>query len=393
MRRQPHPRFAQSQQFRAMKIGQISKHYFPITGGQQTYIQNLIDVFAKNNIESNIFQPYAPGAQERDNVTVTSPFSILHRLDRFVQNNRFVQNISWSFFNLELRMFKKKISEQDILICHYSFHYNAVKWHKKVIVLSHGVLWSSRIRTRFDKTLRKLDMSLKMNNQICIVANDTDFIRRIGVDVEEGKGYFEEIKKNIWFIPNCIDDTFFCPDSTIEKEKVLLVPRNIREDRGIDLAIEAFGLFKEKFPEYKLKIVGGPTKGKYFEHCVALISFLNLSSSITFVGSCDWRLMRDHYRSATLTIIPSLEKEGTSLSALESMGCGTPVVGTNVAGLRDLPIVKADPDPKALSMKLVEALQNLDALALQQMNSVRTIFNIRNWEKAWMEVVTKTYKK
>lgn len=368
-----------------MKIGQISKHYFPIVGGQQTYIQNLIDVFNNNNIESKIFQPYAPGANEKENVVVTSPFEILQRLDRYVQN------IGWFIFNFELFFFKSRLAEQDIIISHYSFHYPTVKWHKRVIILSHGVLWSNKLQTFFDRILHKMDSTILDQKGVFIVANDTDFLRRIGVSVREGLGYFKEVKENVWFIPNCIDDNFFSPDSRIKKEKVLLVPRNIRPDRGIDLAIKAFVIFSRIHPEFTLKIIGGPCKGKYFKYCDKLIDDLGVREKVFFAGSVEWSDMPDEYRRATLTIVPSIEKEGTSLSALESMGCGTVVVGTNVAGLKDLPIVKAKPTPEDLAQKLNEALLDADRLSINQFESIKTTFNIRNWEKSWIEVVTKIY--
>jgi glycosyltransferase involved in cell wall biosynthesis len=368
-----------------MKIGQISKHYYPITGGQQTYIQNLIEVFNKNEIESTIFQPYAKGASKQSHVVVTSPISILQRLDRYIPN------LGWFIFNGELLLVKRKLQEQDILISHYSFHYRSIAWHRKVIVLSHGVLWSSKLKTLFDKTLHKKDVALHNNKKIFIVANDTDFIRRIGIVVPEGTNYFSEVSENVWFIPNCIDDSFFTPDFKIAKEKVLIVPRNIRPDRGIDLAIRAFAIFSTTHAEYTLKIIGGPRKGKYYNYCKSLVATLAMSNLVVFEGSKDWKSMRDVYRAAALTIIPSIEKEGTSLSALESMGCGTPVVGTDVAGLKDLPILKSQPTPEDLAQKLSEAIGKIDSLAAEQHEWIRTTFNLRNWEKAWMEVIKKVY--
>lgn len=368
-----------------MKIGQITKHYFPITGGQQTYIQNLIEVFSRNNIQSTIFQPYAPGAKQANQVVVTSFIPLLQRLDRYFHN------IGWFLFNFELKLFKKKISDQDIIISHYSFHFNPVRWHNRVIILSHGVLWSARLKTFFDKVLHRMDMQVKNHKDIFIVANDTDFLRRVGIPASEGEGFFQEIAPRKWFIPNCIDDSYFCPEPSIEKEKMIIVPRNIRPDRGIDLAIRAFSIFSKQFPDYQLKIIGGPLKGKYFNFCENLVVELGMQGKIIFTGSCDWKSMRDHYRKATLTLIPTLEKEGTSLSALESMGCGTPVVGTNVAGLRDLPIVKAEPKPENVAEKLIETLHQADQIRIQQLNAIKTIFNLANWEKAWLNVVKKVY--
>jgi glycosyltransferase involved in cell wall biosynthesis len=236
-----------------------------------------------------------------------------------------------------------------------------------------------------------MDMQVRNLEELFIVANDTDFLRRIGIPANEGEGFFKEIAPRKWFIPNCIDDSYFCPDPSIEKEKTIIVPRNIRPDRGIDLAIRAFSIFSKQFPDYQLKIIGGPLKGRYFNFCERLVAELGMQRKVIFAGSCDWKSMRDHYRKATLTMVPTLEKEGTSLSALESMACGTPVVGTNVAGLKDLPIVKAEPNPENLAENFIETLLHIDQVRIRQLTAVKTTFNLANWEKAWLRVVKEVY--
>ena len=73
--------------------------------------------------------------------------------------------------------------------------------------------------------------------------------------------------------------------------------------------------------------------------------------------------MRAVYSAARVTVIPSICGEGTSLSALESMACGTPVVATAVGGLPDLPAWLAEPNPEALSEAILRVLARRDEVA------------------------------
>jgi glycosyltransferase involved in cell wall biosynthesis len=87
-----------------------------------------------------------------------------------------------------------------------------------------------------------------------------------------------------------------------------------------------------------------------------------------------------------VTLIPSLCGEGTSLAALESMACGTPCVGTSVAGLLDLPVLHAEPEPRAIAHALAHALDARDALAARQREAVTRDYSLERWRASWLRV-------
>ena len=222
-----------------------------------------------------------------------------------------------------------------------------------------------------------------------IVANDTHFLRALGLDIQPGKSEFQQVERNVWYIPNCIDINQFKP-SDVERKKVILVPRNIRKVRGIHLAIQAFHLFSIEQSEYQMWIAVIPLKGEYYDYCKKLIEELKLTNKVIFLGNIPWKSLVDYYNQSKLTLIPTIELEGTSLSALESMACKTPVVSTDVAGLKDLPTLKADVDPHSLSSKMLEVLENWDSYSNKQYEAVTTRFNLSLWKDAWLNVIQKT---
>lgn len=366
-----------------MNVCNVSMSYCPVRGGQETYIENLIKVLSEHGINPAVLQPKT--SCEKNNVFFTP------RIPRkFI--GKFIENFPWFAFNIGLLLSKKILKQYDILICHYAFHYPSIKWHKKVIVLSHGVLWKIPPYSYFDKYHKKASLLAK-KNEVFIVANDTHFLREIGFPIKPGEGVFKEVFENVWVVPNCTDTNYFVRDLKIAKEKMILVPRNIRYDRGIHLAIEAFSIFNKSHPDFIMEIVGKYGNDNYSKYCKELVSSFKLTDKVKFVGHVEWQKIINYYNRATMTLIPSIEKEGTSLSALESMSCGTATIVTNVAGLQDLPAIKAEPTADEISKKMISAMEDLDKIAADQQNEVRTKFNLDLWGKAWMNILHTVYER
>ena len=358
-----------------MKVTQVSMCYLPIRGGQEVYVANLNRVLHRNNITTQVVQS-SRGCSHQDDVIM---------LPRIRGIERLLPGVNWFVFNVELAVLRKSLRQSDILVSHYPFHYPVLRWHKKVIVVSHGLDWRMPPRTLADR-YRVYSAKLCKENNAFVVANDTHFLRSLGYDIQPATSYFQAIDRHVWFIPNCVDTTRFQP-TELSRENIVLVPRNIRWARGIHLAIEAFRLFAQRNGSFVMYIVGGPLKGKYYRDCVDLVKKRNLEARIFFVGSIPRNALATYYNKAVLTLIPTLEREGTSLSALESMACKTPVVSTNVAGLNDLPTLRAKPTADSISNKMQEALADWEAIRAYQYDKILTTFNLANWERAWMSVI------
>jgi len=370
-----------------LTIGQVTYNYLPIIGGQEIYIKKLIEVLASNSISSHIFQPNKLSINKVDpNVTRVFYLPLIGKI---------IKEWNWYLFNLFLFFYKKKIASCNLIITHYAFHSLPV-WNLKdrVIVLSHGIEWNIDKQTINDRIHEFI--AKKAFDRFTIVANDTHYFRHLGLDISPAKGFFTEVASGKWFIPNCVDHLIFKKTQGIDElksKKIILVPRQITEDRGIDLAIHAFSIFQKQNPGFHLYIVGGPLSGKYYKYCKNLINSIEINDKVIFAGPIAYESMPDIYSSSVMTLIPTLRREGTSLSALESMACGTPTISTNVAGLQDLPTVKANADPIDLANKMTYCLSNHSAISNQQYYDVISTFNIKNWNSAWLRVITSLLSK
>lgn len=103
--------------------------------------------------------------------------------------------------------------------------------------------------------------------------------------------------------------------------------RRLVRRTGVDLLIEAWSTAGI---DGLLLIAGtGPEEDR-------LRSAASGMPNVRFLGAVDDTLLASVYQAADVSVMPSRTLEGFGLVALESMACGTPVIGTNVGGLPEV---------------------------------------------------------
>jgi glycosyltransferase involved in cell wall biosynthesis len=362
-----------------MNIAQITQHYLPIVGGQEVYIDQLNRVFNEAGWNNMVYQPDT-GIRRND---ITSVF-------RLRGVSRIVNGAEPHLFNLFLNHFYRAgLIKNDIIIAHYAVHaLPLLPFAQRVIVLSHGVEWALSGDTWNDR--RRGFAAKACFNEFPHVVNDTHYLRENGMDIKAGTGYFTEVAPRKWFIPNCVNTNRFRKTAGLPEwrgRRILLVPRQVTQDRGIDLAIRSFALVHKNEPSLELVILGKMWPGAYLELCHKLVCDYGLKSHVFFKEHIGNNEMADYYSSAELTLIPTLRREGTSLSAIESMCCGTATVSTNVCGLADLPTVQSPPNEIDFAQAIEDTLKNKVTIATQQCEVARQLFRYENWAKTWLHVI------
>jgi glycosyltransferase involved in cell wall biosynthesis len=117
-----------------------------------------------------------------------------------------------------------------------------------------------------------------------------------------------------------------------------------------------------------LLVVGGdgPLAATLRERAAAL----GLGAGARFVGFVPEPELPDFYAAADVFVLPSEGLEGFGLVTLESLACGTPVIGTRVGATPELlepldPTLLADaPTPEALAGTILEFLSRGDRATL-----------------------------
>jgi D-inositol-3-phosphate glycosyltransferase len=145
-------------------------------------------------------------------------------------------------------------------------------------------------------------------------------------------------------IPPGVDHAAFSPGDAaparrrlhlpVERPVLLFVGR-IQPLKGADLAL---GCLAELPEAVTLVVVGGPSGADgpaELERLHALACTLGVADRVRWVPPQPHEALADWYRAADVCLVPS-RSESFGLVALEAAACGTPVVASDVGGLRSL---------------------------------------------------------
>src|SRR5699024_2682769 len=149
-----------------------------------------------------------------------------------------------------------------------------------------------------------------------------------------------DIKRDIEVIPNFIDLNQFkrsnkshfkcaiCPNG----EKVVVHVSNFRKVKRVPEVVSVFAHILEHGIDAKLLLVGdGPDRNRAEQRC----RDLGICDDVRFLGKQE--RVEEVLSIADLFLIPS-GPETFGMAALEAMGCGVPVVSSNIGGLPEVNI-------------------------------------------------------
>ncbi|UCH35523.1 MAG: glycosyltransferase family 4 protein [Armatimonadota bacterium] len=369
-----------------MHIAHLTYTYFPLVGGGDVYVENLRRALEADGHEQIVL---ARRSHETAPWFVPVPNPLRHLPAEF-----------WTHvFGLIPRA--SLLRAQDAIIAHYPVYALAAMAvlgasparripRPRTIGVSHGVTWDDRPGSARAWVKRAI-AGAAFRRCAAFVANDSNFLREMGLDVQAGRRFFEEVAPGRWFIPNCVDTERFRPAEGwrhLREMRPIIVPRNLFFNRGVHVAIKAFAQFQRHHPYTRLVIVGAPSQPDYVRALRVLVRRLGLSDDVVFWGAVAHADMPAVYAAAEMVVIPSVAGEGTSLSALEAMACGVATVSTDVGGLADLPTVQCAPDAGNLGEALVRSYAMRAEIGGQQLAAVRRTFTRERWEDAWARVIS-----
>jgi glycosyltransferase involved in cell wall biosynthesis len=380
-----------------VRIAHVTFSFWPVRGGADAYLADLAEAFCIAGHEQTVFQASSPQPLAEADVAERKRWEADHRLSVVEWPVPTHLSPGRRFWLTTARVAQSRplLRTFDRVIAHYPNYALPLLGHPGLIGLSHGVTWDCpasgspafRGRSGASNAFKKGIAAAAFRSARRFVANDTFFLREMGLRIAPGERLWEEAAPGRWCLPNATDLSRFQPDPHVKVEPVLLMARNFYRNRGIRLGIEAFALLARETPGYRLRIVGDAGDAGYREECRNLAESLGVASQTEFAGPVSWRDMPLEYRKAAVSLVPSLCGEGTSLSALESMACGTPVAASRAGGLPDLPCVHAASTPSALARALSQILADREGYSRRQREAVQAGFSRERWASAWRRVV------
>jgi glycosyltransferase involved in cell wall biosynthesis len=159
-----------------------------------------------------------------------------------------------------------------------------------------------------------------------------------------------------------VDLEHFSPDFSKQRKDrqtfTLLSTRGWETIYGVDVLAKAFVQAAQQHPELRLVMLGNGSQAGYLRQT---FTRGNVIDQVYFPGQIGQNELPRYYRSADLYVSAS-RSDGTSISLLEAMACGCPVLVSDIPGNREwvTPGIQGwlftDGDPNALAKGIVEAI-------------------------------------
>ncbi|MBU2575892.1 glycosyltransferase family 4 protein [Patescibacteria group bacterium] len=196
----------------------------------------------------------------------------------------------------------------------------------------------------------------------------------IGVDVSRFKPFEvdEEFKKNLNIKPD---------------EKIVLFVGGLDKAhyfKGVEYLIRAVEHIKSH-SAFKIVIVG---RGELQQEYRKLAEKLNVKDKIMFTGGISDNYLVKLYQMAYVTVLPSIDQsESFGIVLAESMACGTPVIASNLPGVRSVfedgvtGFVSAVRDEKNLAEKISFILNNPEKEVQMRDACVKLVQEKYDWNK------------
>lgn len=169
---------------------------------------------------------------------------------------------------------------------------------------------------------------------ICVSRSLAEVALKLGADAEKLK-----------VIPNGINTDIFYPRSRsrardrlgIEKNAtVILSVGGLVKRKGFQRVIQHLPRLRVEIDNLQFLIVGGGSvEGDYSDELHALVKELQLEDVVRFEGLQPPEKLPDYYGASDLFVLATAN-EGWPNVLVESLACGTPVVATDVGGVKEI---------------------------------------------------------
>ncbi len=257
---------------------------------------------------------------------------------------------------------------------------------QKSIAISHGIWWDTTERKWWRTQDWYATIKKCLANPYIIVSVDTNTINWC-------RAVYPELASKFSYIPNYADTSKYTPKPKVGDKFTVLYPRRLVGARGWKQTIEAAKMLLPKHKDMEFYFVGRGTPGDE--------EWMRKWAAQEERVRYEWLDMNDMpkaYEQADIVLIPTLGIEGTSLSCLEALACGKPVIAGCAGGLTDLILqgyngILINVTPESLA-KYIEMLYNDPSLRERLGAKAREValsFSKNIWEERWRRLIAQIY--
>jgi glycosyltransferase involved in cell wall biosynthesis len=310
-----------------LKICMVTFDFPPIPGGIANHVYELSRCLRRDGGEIHVLMPRWSRSEKENEIIAGIQ---IHR----VYGNAFFKCRN-PFFILRMQLKLKQLIKRfnfDIIHNHSFFYGGFVVYpfRKRAVVL-----------TNHESGFLEFVDSWLLSRMLYVLMRPYRFIIAPSEELRAKTTWFGFPGGRTKFITNGVDEVRFSPSISgkflrdkygIKNDDLLvLCPRRLEPKNGVEFFIKSAPLLFNKAGNIKFMVVGGgfPEERARFESFIENAGF---KDRVIFTGTIDNKKMPKVYAAADLVILPSL-MEATSLSGLEAMATGKPLIGTKVGGI------------------------------------------------------------
>lgn len=196
----------------------------------------------------------------------------------------------------------------------------------------------------------------------------------------------------------------FVPAPPGSDDQTLVFVGRLVEKKGVADLLNAMPMVVARFPAARLLIAGD---GPLADELMTLSSRLSLDAAVTFLGSVANAQLPEVLRRARLAVLPFRiagdgDQEGLGLVTVEAMGCGIPVIASDLPAVRDVVAdgvtgrLSPPGDPQRLAALVIELLEDpsqADRLADMARREAFTRFDWQVVSERYSELLADGIKK
>jgi glycosyltransferase involved in cell wall biosynthesis len=362
---------------RTVKGGKIQGTDRIIFGGAERYLIDLCELLMSMGHTVTVYQPFGG---------ISKPFAKQYKGITFMMIPN--SSESWMYHTCtDLNWQFNELSALDDLRIYFATYLAWPYAKSPCIAISHGIYWDNvqgnAIINNFTDEQRREFFKRQLYGFTApdVVVSVDSNVRKVVQSIQPGA------EKQIQVIYNYVDTEKFAPvDKTWEGINVLF-PRRLTALRGSTEITRAF----INYPQYNFTLVGQAHDENAAKAFAA--SHQNRGNvTFTYKETDD---MPDMYKNVDISVVPTIACEGLSLSLLESMSCGLPVITTPVGGLGDAVIngynaFVYDPNHEDLGQYIDYLAQNPDIrekFGKRNREIAVECFDIEIWKARWKALI------
>lgn len=334
-----------------LKIAMISIHSCPMkmpggrdTGGMNVYIRELARELGKRGHSVDIYT-MAHQPQHEPLVNLGQNVRLIH-LEAGVDEDMpkvaiyaYVRRFACGVENFR----KSNDINYDLIHSHYWLsgligRQLQTRWH-----IPHAVMFHTLGAVKNSIGIGRDEPELRIEGEREVVGSCDRIIASTAKEREDLIKHYGASTDKIAIIPCGVNLDLFKPvakeiarkELGLDHQKVILFVGRIEPLKGLEQLLGALNYMEGEKPPL-LIIVGGDEHSQgQVQMLQRMVKDLRIQDQVTFVGSVDQEKLPFFYSAADICAIPSYY-ESFGMVALESLACGTPIVATNVGGMRSI---------------------------------------------------------